>query len=72
MSKDRIEPCKFYICAGQCIYKDGCPPMCMSIEDSIIPSLYASDDISSEKYINLLDNYVKLIRNLGFNPVLED
>ena len=55
-----------------CIYKDGCLPMCMSIEDSIIPSLYASDDIASEKYINLLDNYVKLIRNLRFNPVLED
>lgn len=61
-----VNPCE------SCIYKDGCLPMCMSIEDSIIPSLYASDDISSEKYINLLDNYVKLIRNLGFNPVLED
>lgn len=61
-----VDPCE------SCMYKDGCPPMCMSIEDSIIPSLYASDDIASEKYIKLLDNYVKLIRNLGFNPVLEE
>lgn len=61
-----VNPCE------SCIYRGGCLPMCMSIEDSIIPSLYASDDITSEKYINLLDNHVRLIRNLGFNPVLED
>lgn len=61
-----VNPCE------SCIYKDGCLPMCMGTQDSIIPSLYASDDIASEKYIKLLDNYVKLIRNLGFNPVLEE
>lgn len=61
-----VNPCE------SCIYKNRCLPMCMSNEDSIIPSLYASDDIASEKYVNLLDNYVKLIRNLGFNPVLEN
>lgn len=66
LKKFYVNPCE------SCRYKGVCPPMCMSSEDSIIPSFYVSDDIASEKYINLLDNYVNLIRNLGFNPVLED
>lgn len=54
-----------------CAYRTHCLQSCEMTKDSIIPTNYITDDKYKEKYFRLLDEYVKLIRNLGFNPVFD-
>lgn len=54
-----------------CVYRKSCLQDCISTVNSIIPSHYISDDKDKEKYLKLLDEYVKLVRNLGFNPIFD-
>lgn len=54
-----------------CIYSKNCLQPCEMTTDSIVPTNYMTDDEYKEKYLRLLDEYVKLVKHLGFNPVFD-
>lgn len=69
-----IDLSKFYenpCCSCINIDAQVCPHCISNPTNSIIPTQYASDDDDKERYFDLLDEYVRLVRNLGFNPIFD-